>query len=164
MIWHVIFADSFTHEISTFLLIIPLLFIDLWHILSCSFQILATTTAGRLAVVDVETGAQLITYDSCEYQLWMSITKWDKLRDIFNCYHSCTICSSPADLHQIVLGNNLNIPICEIMLCSLEITQAINYTGTLCTGLEMNPFKNVMCNLSPTDGDVLHAKYCTEYQ
>ncbi|XP_072027003.1 uncharacterized protein [Amphiura filiformis] len=30
-------------------------------------KILATTTAGRLAVVDVETGAQLITYDSCAF-------------------------------------------------------------------------------------------------
>ncbi|XP_071784135.1 uncharacterized protein [Asterias amurensis] len=30
-------------------------------------KILATTSAGRLAVVDVETGAQLITYESCAF-------------------------------------------------------------------------------------------------
>lgn len=33
-----------------------------------SFQIL-TTTATRLAVLDVETGNQIHTYDDCEYQL-----------------------------------------------------------------------------------------------
>lgn len=36
----------------------------------CDFsavQILAATTARRLAVIDVERGEQVMTYDNCEY-------------------------------------------------------------------------------------------------